>query len=275
MNWRGFDGAFGFGAFADDCSAQGRTFGGDGSAILARIAAVNGAVNAVISLRDPGCADGARRGWRMMRRRGLAAWPANGGEGSLRHQGVAHHLWLAAVSPISCPSKDDLLAARMRAAGAIFIGKTNTPEWGHGSHSFNPVHGVTRNPYDLTAHGGRIFGRGCGGAGGADAACGGWLGHDGVACAIRRRFAMSMAFGPSWGLVPGDAEGDTHLATLATEGPMARTVEDVARLLTVQAGVNPEVPFGRDGQDFASALARAICAASGLPGWATGAAPMR
>jgi len=60
------------------------------------------------------------------------------------------------------PQADDLLADRMRAAGAIFIGKTNTPEWGHGSHSFNPVHGVTRNPYDA--------GRSAGGSSGSAAA---------------------------------------------------------------------------------------------------------
>jgi amidase len=54
--------------------------------------------------------------------------------------------------------------------------------------------------------------------------------------------------------VPSDAEGDTFMATLATEGPMGRTVEDVARLLSVQAGVNPEVPFGREAADFAAQL---------------------
>ncbi len=45
---------------------------------------------------------------------------------------------------------DDPVVARLRAAGAIIIGKTNTPEFGMGSHTFNPVHGATRNPYDLT-----------------------------------------------------------------------------------------------------------------------------
>ena len=54
--------------------------------------------------------------------------------------------------------------------------------------------------------------------------------------------------------MPGDAEGGTYLATLATEGPMGRTVEDVARLLSVQAGENPEVPFGRLNEDFAAKL---------------------
>src|SRR5690606_24272930 len=56
------------------------------------------------------------------------------------------------------PAADDLVAARMRGAGAILIGKTNTPEWGHGSHTFNPVFGATRNPYDLTRSAGRPSG---------------------------------------------------------------------------------------------------------------------
>jgi amidase len=151
------------------------------------------------------------------------------------------------------PGADDLLAARMRAAGAIFIGKTNVPEWGQGSHSFNPVHGVTRNPYDLSRSAG-------GSSGGAAAALAARLvpvadGSD-MMGSLRNPAAFCNVYGfrPTWGLVPGDAEGDTFLATLATEGPMGRTVEDVARLLAVMAGPNPAVPFGREGQDFAAHL---------------------
>ncbi|MDO8883461.1 amidase, partial [Pseudotabrizicola sp.] len=70
-------------------------------------------------------------------------------------------------------------------------------------------------------------------------------------------FCNVYGFRPSWGLVPADAEGDTFLATLATEGPMGRTIEDVARLLQVQAGPNPQVPFALPAQDFAAGLADA------------------
>ncbi len=151
------------------------------------------------------------------------------------------------------PVKDDLLAARMRAAGAIFIGKTNTPEWGHGSHSFNPVFGATRNPYDL--------GRSAGGSsGGAAAALAARMvpvadGSD-MMGSLRNPAAFCNVYGfrPTWGLVPADADGDTHLQTLATEGPMGRTVEDIARLLQVQAGENRETPFPRPVQDYAAAL---------------------
>jgi amidase len=222
------------------------------AAHLDRIAAVNGAVNAVVSLRDrevlldeAKAADDAKPvGW-------LHGLPL-----AVKDLCATKGLRTTYGSPLFAdfvPGQDDLLAARMRAAGAIFIGKTNTPEWGHGSHSFNPLHGVTRNPYDLSRTAG-------GSSGGAAAGLAARMlpvadGSD-MMGSLRNPAAFCNVYGfrPSWGLVPGDAEGDTHLATLATEGPMGRTVEDVARLLTVQAGVNPEVPFGRDGSDFAARL---------------------
>jgi len=71
-------------------------------------------------------------------------------------------------------------------------------------------------------------------------------------------FCNVYGFRPTWGLVPSDAEGDTCLSTLATEGPMARTIEDIARLLLVQAGENPEVPFPRAVPDLLSGLDRGV-----------------
>jgi amidase len=222
------------------------------AACLARISAVNGAVNAVVSLRDPDLLmdearradDSAPQGW-------LHGLPL-----AVKDLCATKGLRTTYGSPLFAdfvPLKDDLLAARMRAAGAIFIGKTNTPEWGHGSHSFNPVHGVTRNPYDLSRTAG-------GSSGGAAAGLAARMlpvadGSD-MMGSLRNPagFCNVYGFRPTWGLVPGDAEGDTHLATLATEGPMGRCVEDIARLLTVQAGQNPEVPFGRAGMDYAAAL---------------------
>ena len=223
------------------------------AAHLDRIAAVNGTVNAVVSLRDRdqvlaearAADDAVPAGW-------LHGLPV-----AVKDLCATKGLRTTFGSPLFAdfvPVQDDLLAARMRAAGAIFIGKTNTPEWGHGSHSFNPVHGVTRNPYDPAVTAG-------GSSGGAAAGLAARMlpvadGSD-MMGSLRNPAAFCNVYGyrPSWGLVPGDAEGDTHLATLATAGPMGRTVEDVARLLTVQAGVNPEVPFGRDGDDFAATLA--------------------
>ena len=215
---------------------------------LARIVAVNPAVNAVVSLRDSAvlleearAADAEPvRGW-------LHGLPI-----AVKDLLAVKGLRTTYGSPLFTdyvPISDDLLPARMRAAGAIFIGKTNTPEWGHGSHSFNPVHGVTRNPYDLTRAAG-------GSSGGAAAALALRMvpladGSD-MMGSLRNPAAFCNIYGfrPTWGLVPGDALGDSFMATMATEGPMARSIEDVARFLGVLAGENPLMPFGRPSQDF-------------------------
>jgi amidase len=226
------------------------------AAYLDRIAAENGAVNAVVSLRDR---DVLMREARLADDLPATGW-LHGLPMAVKDLCATKGLRTTYGSPLFAdfvPEKDDLLAARMRAAGAIFIGKTNTPEWGHGSHSFNPVHGVTRNPYDLAMTAG-------GSSGGAAAGLAARMlpvadGSD-MMGSLRNPAAFCNVYGfrPSWGLVPSDAEGDTFLATLATEGPMGRTVEDVARLLSVQAGVNPEVPFGRETADFATSLSADI-----------------
>ncbi|TAG14454.1 MAG: amidase, partial [Rhodobacterales bacterium] len=152
--------------------------------------------------------------------------------------------WGSPVHADHVPLKDDLVAARLRKAGAVFTAKPNVPEWGQGSHSFNPVFGVTRNPYDLT----RSAGGSSGGAAAGLAARMLWVadGSD-MMGSLRNPAAFCNVYGfrPTWGLVPQDAEGDTYLSTLSTEGPMARTIEDLAHLLTVLAGENPEVPFPR------------------------------
>ncbi|MDZ4135789.1 MAG: amidase, partial [Paracoccaceae bacterium] len=222
------------------------------AAVLDRIEAVNPALNAVVSLRDrdvlmaeaQAADDAPHCGW-------LHGIPL-----AVKDLVATRGLRTTYGSPLFAdfvPAQDDLLAARMRAAGAIFIGKTNTPEWGQGSHSFNPVHGVTHNPYDLSRSAG-------GSSGGAAAALAARMlpvadGSD-MMGSLRNPAAFCNVYGfrPTWGLVPADASGDTFLATLATEGPMARTVEDLARLLQVQAGPNPAVPFGRDTEDFSARL---------------------
>jgi amidase len=139
------------------------------------------------------------------------------------------------------PQADDLLAARIRAAGAILIGKTNTPEFGLGSHSFNPVHGVTRNPYDLSKTAG-------GSSGGAAAALAARLvpladGSDTMG-SLRNPAAFCNVYGfrPSFGRIPRDPTGDLFLNQISTDGPMARTVRDIALLLDVMAGPAPHDP---------------------------------
>jgi amidase len=217
---------------------------------LDRIAAVNPRVNAIVTLRP-----------REELLAEAAAMDRAGPQGPLRGLPVAVKDLVAAKgmrttfgSPLFAdhvPVADDLVAARLRAAGAILIGKTNTPEWGHGSHTFNPVFGATRNPYDLARSAG-------GSSGGAAAALAARMvpladGSD-MMGSLRNPAAFCNVYGfrPTWGLVPQDADGDTYLATLATDGPMARSPGDLALLLSVLAGPNPEAPFGRPAEDFAA-----------------------
>jgi amidase len=135
---------------------------------------------------------------------------------------------------------DDLHVGRMRAAGAVFYGKTNIPELAAGSHSFNKVYGLTRNPYDLS----RSAGGSSGGAAAALAAdftaiadgsdMGGSLRNPAAFCGV-------VGMRPSPGVVP-NADSPNVFDPLATAGPMGRTVEDVALLLSVINGETPDVP---------------------------------
>ncbi len=233
------------------------------AAHLARIETVNGTINAIVSLRDGdqlmaearAADDAAPVGW-------LHGVPF-AVKDLLATMGM-RTTWGSPIFANHVPAKDDLVAARIRAAGAIFVGKTNVPEWGQGSHSFNPVFGTTRNPYDLSRSAG-------GSSGGAAAALAARLlpvadGSD-MMGSLRNPAAFCNVYGfrPTWGLVPHDAEGDTFLHTMSTEGPMARTIEDLARLLETLSGPNPEAPFGRPALDSGRAGPRNM---SGLRiGW--------
>jgi amidase len=219
---------------------------------LDRIAAVNPGLNAIVSLRDPDVLLAEARAADSTPHKGWLHGIPFAVKDLVATKGL-RTTWGSPLYADHVPASDDLLAERLRAAGAIFIGKTNTPEWGQGSHSFNPVHGVTRNPYDHSRAAG-------GSSGGAAAALAARLvpvadGSD-MMGSLRNPAAFCNVYGfrPSWGLIPNDAQGDTHLATLATDGPMARNIEDLARLLEVMAGPNPETPFPRAAEPFADRL---------------------
>jgi amidase len=145
---------------------------------------------------------------------------------------------------------DDIMVARMRAAGAIIIGKTNTPEFGLGSHTFNPVHGATGNAYDSTHSAG-------GSSGGAAVALATGMiryadGSD-MMGSLRNPAGWNNVYGmrPTWGLVPSEPLGDSFLHQLATNGPMARCPKDLATLLSVQSGPDARQPHGLPTADFA------------------------
>lgn len=140
------------------------------------------------------------------------------------------------------PTQDALLTQRMKAAGGIVIGKTNTPEWGLGSHTFNPVFGCTLNAYNPTKSAG-------GSSGGAAVALAHRLlpvadGSDFMG-SLRNPAAWNNVFGlrPSQGRVPAYPVKDAWISQLSTDGPMARTVLDLAHLLEVMAGSDPRAPL--------------------------------
>ncbi|MFD3745390.1 amidase [Nocardia sp. NPDC058633] len=139
------------------------------------------------------------------------------------------------------PHLSDVSIERIRAAGAITIGKTNVPEFGAGSHTFNPLFGPTRNPYDTT----RSAGGSSGGTGAALAAGLQPLGDGSdMGGSIRNPASFNNVVGlrPSPGRVPL-WPNQTGWATQAVQGPMARTVSDVALLLSVMAGPDPRCPL--------------------------------
>lgn len=150
---------------------------------------------------------------------------------------------------------DSILVERMRAAGAIFIGRTNVPEFGLGSHSYNQVYGTTVNPYDTTKTAG-------GSSGGAAAALAARLlpvadGSD-FGGSLRNPAAFCNVYGmrPSAGRVPFGPSNEVFLKQLSYEGPMGRTPRDVAQMLSVIAGHDARVPLslGDDPAVFAQPL---------------------
>ncbi|KOF51976.1 MULTISPECIES: amidase [unclassified Achromobacter] len=140
------------------------------------------------------------------------------------------------------PARDSIIVERMRRAGAIFIGRTNVPEFGLGSHTYNRVYGTTRNPYDLSRSAG-------GSSGGAAAALAARMlpvadGSDfGGSLRNPAGFCNVYGFRPSAGRVPSGPGGEVFLKQLSYEGPMGRTPRDVALLLSVLAGHDPRAPL--------------------------------
>jgi len=143
------------------------------------------------------------------------------------------------------PEADDIMVERLRKAGAIFIGKTNTPEFGLGSHTYNSVYGPTRNAYDQTRSAG-------GSSGGAAVALALRMlpvadGSD-FGGSLRNPAGWNNVFGfrTSTGLVPNSAL-DGWFPSMSVVGPMARNVPDLAMLLSVQAGYDARTPLSTRG----------------------------
>jgi amidase len=226
------------------------------AAHLARIERVNPRVNAIVTLvaeralRDAAQADEAI---------------ARGADVGVLHGLPVAHKDLVDTAGIrttrgslfyrdNVPTRDALIVTRIRNAGAITCGKTNTPEFGAGSQTFNSVFGATRNPYDLA--------KTCGGSSGGAAvalACGMLPIADGsdTGGSLRNPAAFCNVVGlrPSPGRVPGTAG---NWSPLSVSGPMARSVADVALFLSAIAGHDPANPLSipEDGVRFRGSIGR-------------------
>ena len=228
------------------------------AATLDRIERVNTHVNAIVSLRDADAllAEADVRDAQLARGESMG-W-MHGMPQAIKDLSNAAGLRTTLGSPLMrgfTATEDGLMAARMKAAGCIVIGKTNTPEFGLGSHTFNGVFGPTRNAFDLSKSAG-------GSSGGAAVALAQRLlpvadGSDFMG-SLRNPAGWNHVFGlrPSQGRVPMWPTTDVWLAQLGTEGPMGRSVRDVAMLLSIQAGHDPRTPLSiaQDGHAFAAPL---------------------
>lgn len=212
-------------------------------ATLDRIDARNPAVNALVGMADRDALLAQARA----KDAGPISGPLHGLPMAVKDLVDVKGLVSTQGSPIFkdfVPDEDEALAARLRAAGALLIGKTNSPEFGLGSHTFNPVYGRTTNPYNPAL------------------TCGGSSGGAGVALALgmvaladgsdmmgslRNPAAWSNVYGfrPSWGRVPSEPKQDRTLHKLSTNGPMARSPEDIAVLLDVMSAADPLRPDAR------------------------------
>jgi amidase len=218
------------------------------TAHLDQIEALNGVHNAIVSLRPRGdiLADAARSD---AARRGGAGGALLGLPVAFKDLQPTKGLTTTFGSPLFAdfvPDEDSLTVARVRAAGAIVIGKTNTPEFGLGSHTYNTVFGRTRNAFDPALSAG-------GSSGGAAVALALRMlpigdGTD-FGGSLRNPGAFNNVFGlrPSLGRVPNVPSNDGFFAQMSTDGPMARTVEDLALMLSVMAGPDPRSPLALDG----------------------------
>ena len=154
------------------------------------------------------------------------------------------------------PDEDALIVERLRLAGAIAIGKTNTPEFGAGSQTYNEVFGETLNPYDLSktcggSSGGAAVGLACGMIPIADGS------DNGGSLRNPASFCNVVGFRPSPGRVPS-WPNEAAWFPISVQGPMARTVEDVALMLTAIAGPDPRSPISitEPASRFAASLDR-------------------
>ena len=226
---------------------------------LSQIASVNARVNAIVTLvdeeqllREAQSADDALA-------KGNWLGPLHGLPIGVKDLNATKGIRTTYGSPLlkdDIPKTDCLLVEREKKAGGIVIGKTNVPEFGLGSQTFNPVFGATRNPYDLR--------KTCGGStgGGAVAVVCGMVpladGSDyGGSLRNPPNFCNVVGLRPSPGRVP-NTPADLAWQTFSVSGPVARNVKDCAFFLSVLAGPDERIPISieQPGSQFMQQLGR-------------------
>jgi amidase len=218
------------------------------SAYLEHIERTNPKVNAIVALQERADLLIQARERDAQLARGESLGPLHGFPHAVKDLQAVKGIRMTLGSPILkdfVPAADGLMVERLRSAGAIFIGKTNTPEFGLGSHTYNAVYGATRNAYDLTRSAG-------GSSGGAAVSLALRMlpladGSD-YGGSLRNPAGWNGVFGfrTSIGRVPNDAR-DAWLPSMGVSGPMARNVTDLALLLSMQAGYDARAPLSLEG----------------------------
>jgi amidase len=213
------------------------------AAHLTQIERVNPKVNAIVTL-VPELASAAAAKADEMQARGEMLGPLHGLPVAHKDLLDTRGIRTTFGSPLykdNVPTEDDIVVERMQRAGAITIGKTNTPEFGSGSQTFNAVFGATHNPYDLTttcggSSGGAAVALACGlvpVASGSDT--GGSLRNPAAFCNV-------VGFRPSPGRVP-NPRAPFAWWTLSTSGCLGRSVADLAFALSTIAGPDSRAPL--------------------------------
>ena len=228
-------------------------------AYLDRIARLNPTFNAIVALRDEATLLNEAAQADAVLARGEPVGPLHGFPLAVKDLDPVRGLPFTQGSPIFAEriaEADSIMVSRLRAAGAIFIGKTNIPEFGLGSHSFNPVYGVTGNAYDPGKTGG-------GSSGGAAVAVALRLqpvadgtDHGG---SLRNPPAFNNVYGlrTCWGRIPSETL-DVFSPSLSVHGAIGRSPADIGLMLSVQAGYDPRCPnsIRQDPAGFAGPLER-------------------
>ena len=233
--------------------------------VLDRIDALNPAVNAYVTVARESALAAARRATRMLGRKATALPLLHGVPVSIKDLFATKGIrttWGSLIYKDHVPDGDDLVVQRLKAAGAIVVGKTNTPEFGAGGNTFNAVFGATRNPWDTALS--------CGGSsGGAAVAVATGMGPIaqgsdlGGSLRTPAAFCGVVGFRTTPGLLP------SHPRTLIWDslgvvGPIARTVADVALMLVAMAGSDDRAPLSYDVDS--GEFTRAVRAPS-IKGW--------